>query len=425
MKIKRLEMKNFAKFTDFECEFDGKVTHLVGINGAGKTTVGLTAIWAGLKGISENDRGGQLLGERFRFIGSAKKSADIEIVVFDEARQQEVTIRNHITKDANKITVSPVQSADWINDLLSVAFLSAKNFTGKTSQEQALLLGIETGPLDAKIAEIKTEGTVLSRELKAIGEIGECKAVEEVNFSELVKEKTRIEEYNEDQNQIAEEREELVSQIEQQEEHIARLQNQIEHATAELNRDQDILKKMKDPEPLIPLDEINEKINNAQSTNAAAARYQQWKEDKARREKAAAALEKCKERLKAARQDRIDYIKTFDFGFEGLTVDEKGGLLLNERPIREPYFSKGELEIIVAKIHAAQNPGLKVRFIDNFEVLDQPNQEKIIKELLDKGFQVITAEIGESATKANTILLRECKRAETETPEGEGKDKLI
>jgi ABC-type oligopeptide transport system ATPase subunit len=425
MKIKRLEMKNFAKFTDFECEFDGKVTHLVGINGAGKTTVGLTAIWAGLKGISENDRGGQLLGERFRFIGSAKKSADIEIVVFDEARQQEVTIRNHITKDANKITVSPVQSADWINDLLSVAFLSAKNFTGKTRQEQAILLGIDTGPLDAKITEIKTEGTVLARELKAIGEIGECKEVEVVDFAELVREKTRIEKHNEDQDALSEEIEGRTIAIQEKKEFIAELKAQLKEAIADSKKMQDALDAMPEPELPIPTGEINKRINNAQSTNAAAARYQQWKEDKARRDKAAEALEKCKERLKAARQDRIDYIKTFNFGFDGLTVDEKGGLLLNERPIREPYFSKGELEIIVAKIHAAQNPGLKVRFIDNFEVLDQPNQEKIIKELLDKGFQVITAEIGQSATKANTILLKECKRAETETPEGEGKDKLI
>ena len=47
MKLKSLKLKNFGKFTDFEIEYDDKVTKLIGMNGDGKTTVGLTAIWAG------------------------------------------------------------------------------------------------------------------------------------------------------------------------------------------------------------------------------------------------------------------------------------------------------------------------------------------------------------------------------------------
>ena len=69
MKIKSLKLTNFAKFTDFEIEFDGNITRLVGLNGDGKTTVGLNAIWAGIKGISLKCKDGQLFGDRFRFIG--------------------------------------------------------------------------------------------------------------------------------------------------------------------------------------------------------------------------------------------------------------------------------------------------------------------------------------------------------------------
>ena len=86
MKIKKLKLDNFAEFTNFEVEFDGKITNLIGINGSGKTTIGLTAIWACLKGISEKSGKGQLIGERYRFIGSSKDTANIELTLLDEEK---------------------------------------------------------------------------------------------------------------------------------------------------------------------------------------------------------------------------------------------------------------------------------------------------------------------------------------------------
>jgi len=84
-------------------------------------------------------------------------------------------------------------------------------------------------------------------------------------------------------------------------------------------------------------------------------------------------------------------------------------LLLKDRPIREPYFSRSELEMIVARFHSSLSPELKVRFIDDFELFDEENQQKMIDNLLAAGFQVITAEVGNKAINKNTILLRECK----------------
>ena len=105
---------------------------------------------------------------------------------------------------------------------------------------------------------------------------------------------------------------------------------------------------------------------------------------------------------------RNAYMAGHEFGFAGLTTDEEGSLLLNDRPINESYFSTGELEMIVAKLHAAQNPEFKCRFIDDFERIDDENQEKILKELLDAGFQIIVAEVGRSSEKDNVIVLSEC-----------------
>ena len=102
-----------------------------------------------------------------------------------------------------------------------------------------------------------------------------------------------------------------------------------------------------------------------------------------------------------------------------LGVDDSGNLVLNDRLIKEPYFSKGELEIMVAKLYMSVNPDLKVRFIDDFELLDEDNQAKILKQLLDAGFQVITAEVGKSPKHKNSILLRECSKVDSYTPKPE------
>ena len=50
MKINKIKLKNFGKVVNMEIELDDHVTRLVWLNGAGKTTIGLTSLWLALKG---------------------------------------------------------------------------------------------------------------------------------------------------------------------------------------------------------------------------------------------------------------------------------------------------------------------------------------------------------------------------------------
>jgi len=466
-KLKGLKLKNFGKFTDFEIIFKDDVTRLVGVNGAGKTTVGLTAIWAGIKGISENNKGGSLIGERFRFIGSQKATADIEVIVYDEATKQQITITNHISKTGNQITCAPVQDPEWLNNFLSVAFLSAKNFCSMTSKEQALLLGINTSTYDAEIKALKEEYTMINRELRAFGEIPAMEKVERVDVSELSKQKEEIraklnnayrknketnEKLRNEYNQLVyKTRADVVKfNIDQdaKEEHIANIiacKNEILDicdrydglidlvdiskldafiSTMPKGEDHKFIEeeaaKIKAPvyiDPEMPDDTelrmIDIKILDASTTNEEANKYLQYLQRVEAKEAKRAELDanQCKQNEKEA--ERLAYIKSFKFGFEGLGVDEEGGLILHGRPVRDPHFSKGELEIIVANLHASMNPQLKVRFIDEFQSLDEDNQAKLLDTLLKEGFQVIIAEVGKEKKGDDTILLRECRQVES------------
>lgn len=412
IKIKKLKLDNFVKFTDFEIEFHGKITNLIGINGSGKTTVGLTAIWACLKGIAEKSTNGQLIGERYRFIGDLKKTADIELTLFDESADVEITIKNKISKDSNKITFdAPIGykiDNEWVKNLLSVAFLSAKNFTQCSSKEQALMLGIDTKAYDDHLKDLKQDYTYVNRKIRGFGDIKSCEKVQKVSISELLAEKNKIDAHNAKQTRIDSDIQSLNAANQKIQDNISALQKEME-----INAKKII--ELGSTEDLIDVTGIVNKINNAEEINKKAIEYDMYIQKKSEYELIREEIESNKRNQEQVKRERMEYIKSFKFPFDELSVNDDGELLLNDRPIKDPYFSKGELEIIVAKLHAKKNPGLKVRFIDDFELLDEKNQEVIVKSLINDGFQIITAKVGdETEFKKNSVLLRESKIVEDE-----------
>ncbi len=416
MKVKNLKLNNFAKFTDFEIEYDRNITRLVGINGSGKTTAGITGIWATLKGIAEKGKGGQLIGERFRFIGPKKSSADLELILVDEKQgNAEITVKNHITASSNKITFEPPEGylvkEGWLENLLAVALMSAKNFSQLTAKAQALALGIDTTKYDEQIVSVKAEYKDLNRDHRGLGDTPHADMVECVSILDLVQEKDKIDRTN---REYAANRGELEANQQAQataENLVDVFSGKLEAAKADLKKISQIVERAPDVPVDIPTEKIVEQIANAEETNAAAAAWEKAKEIREKKAALLGALEKNKKEQGFLQAQRTKYIKgALAVDVEGLEVDETGGLVLHDKPIREPYFSKGELEVAVARIYAATNPELKIRFLDDFDVLDEANQSEIIVDLLEAGFQIITAETKRSDSEGGVVELRECKK---------------
>lgn len=404
MKLKKIKLSNFGKISNIEVEFNGSITRLVGLNGSGKTTIGLTAIWAGLKGIAEKGKDGSLIGERFRFIGPNKKSADVSITLIDELKNNtEIIVTNRITEQGNSIVFNAPDgysvNTKWLNELFNVAFLSAKNFTQLSGKEQALLLGVDTSQFDSNIAELKSEFTLINRTIKSFGDLEEVEEKKEVSLSDLIKEKDAADKANEEAKTFNDNLDRIKKEVEDAKAQITLLQEKVTKGEAWLSN--------KVEKKIVPTDPIVKKIQNAEEDNKLAAAYNTYVLNKAALQKEKEKLASNKAKQEAEVKKRLDFITSFNFGIEGVSVSEDGVLLIDDKPVRDPYFSKGELELIVARLHMAVNPSLKIRFIDDLELLDEGNQEKLIKELLDHGFQVITAEVGDIAKGENTLLLRE------------------
>ncbi len=406
MKIKELRLKNFAKFEDFELVFGNHITHLVGINGSGKTTVGLVAIWAGFKGIAEKSGTGQLIGERFRFISPGKKSLDIKITLQDEQTNDYIYLKRHITKRENQITITSDSkrplTKEYIENLFNISFMSASHFASLTGQEQAAAMGIDTGKFDSQLAMAKAKAADIRRDIKKIGELVPVDKCERIEWEDLQEKRNNAVRHNQKQEDIVREKEDMEKAIASFEERIKDLQEPLNELKQEIEA-------LPEPGMLFNLEEIEEEVTGVVENNERASKYETYIESCNELKALETSLENSKSRQEDITAERSTYLQGATFGIKGLQIDEKGQLTKNDKLIRTPYFSKGELEMIVARIGISLNPELKVRFVDDFELLDTANQKKLVTNLSKRGFQIITASVGDTKSKENSVLLRGCK----------------
>jgi hypothetical protein len=321
------------------------------------------------------------------------------------------------------------------------------------------MLGIDVSSFDNELSELKKSATELRAEIKAFGKIEEVEPVEKIDVSALNKREKEIEAGLNDQyiknREENERRRKVHKTLEKDAEETIKNWHDETHKRLELKVFlEDALKRLvdkgytgnevtefietfpePDPEPsvIIPeleliepeipdgfeLRDIRKQIEDAWETNALYQEYFAYTkqvEEKAELEK---NLEKNLDDQKECIIARNEYLSSHDYGFRGMSVDDNGELVLSvngedARPLKQPYFSKGEMEMIMARLHIAMNPEFRVRFIDDFECITEPNDEKILKMLLDNGFQVVVAEARKPGKRDNEIIIKECRIDEGE-----------
>ena len=429
MKLKKLRLKNWVKFEDFELIFNDDITHLVGMNGDGKTTIGCTAIWAGFKGIAEKSSTGALIGQRFRFITEGKKSLDVEITLHDEEKGQVIVLTRHITKTTNTIKIEPLytdkpgMSREDVESLFNVAFLSASHFSALTGKEQAAAMGMDTASFDTDLKDKKEEAQGYRRDIKKIGDLSPVEECTKKDINVLYENQKKATAHNTEQAKAVgvlstwkDKIEEIDADINKHIELFDTAKREHEELIAELNEERitasTTVKEFPPINDPIDLEPIEAEIKTIVESNQKFYAYETYLKDKEEKEEFEDSLQANLIKQKNIQNDRAKYLQSKSFGIKGLQIDEDGNLTKDGKLIRGPYFSKGELEILVARIGMNLNPELKVRFIDDFELLDDDNQEKLIKHLTKKGFQIITATVGNKKKDDKSVLLRACKIAD-------------
>jgi hypothetical protein len=349
----------------------------------------------------------------------------------------------------------------WLNSLFNIFLIAPKRFIDLTSKEQAVALGIVTKQWDDKISVLKEEYSVLNKEIKKLELLEVVEPVEKAPLESLQARKMEIkeqlaEQYLQNQNankatrkawdeakQVIDEetrvfntkQANLVIKFNECQNAFMILKNHghtsadVQEFLAGLTNEIKPQKRAADSYPEEPqwipelpdqtaLDAIDEKIVAASEINAKAQLYEDYLkklEEKASKELARLENTRKQEELYSA---RLEYIKAFNFPLDSLSVDDEGGLLLKEKPLKPQYFSTGELLRIVPTLICSQNPELKYIFIQEANLLDLETLEKIEEDLTSKGFQLVFEMVGkEKIIDKNCILLRNSKEVQ-EYPTG-------
>lgn len=473
MKVKSASAKNFAKFEQISVDFDPYLTYLIGKNGAGKSTVGLNILWAAMQGIAQKSDGGTkpILGERFRFVGPNGPSTELQITLIDEYRKNaEIKVTRRITRSGGT-TLSFDAPEDygvelnqtWLNMLFNVFLIAPKKFLELNSRQQALELGIDVTKYNIELAELKDEATILGRELRAFGDLQYVEKVEAVSLQELRDQKSKIQdrlqhEYNENVAKNKEIEDSYKWEVatwermkKEYEQHITKNEVNVFSATEALktlrglgyngNEVSDFIDKLAawkpekqftDAPPVMPelpdprpdqreLADIDEKIEAAVETNVQAERYRVYSEQLEKKNNVVKKIDDNKAAQAKKIEERNAYIKTCKLPFKNLTVNDDGELLFDGKPIKEQYFSTGELLKLIPILLVQQNPEFKYIFLQDFWALDEDKQKEVIDYLTKQGFQLVIEKVGKTKEERSTsILLKDQKVVDTyETEEND------
>jgi hypothetical protein len=156
------------------------------------------------------------------------------------------------------------------------------------------------------------------------------------------------------------------------------------------------------------MEAIDKRISDAAETNQKALLYDQYIEKKKLKDEKKQDLDANQTAQRAKENERVEYIKKFKFPFSNISVGEDGELLLAGKPIKEPYFSTGEILKVVPILISTRNPELKYVFLQDFNLMDDDKQKEIEQFLTGKGFQLVVEMVGkQKITDKNCILLKD------------------
>lgn len=397
MKIKSIYVKNFGNVKEFSANIGPGINYILAMNGGNKSTLALTAVWSCLQGIAEkNGKDTEVLkGKRSMWVGRYGTDAEIEIVLTDPA-DIDYTVNRKILENKLEITSSDGRKLgqEWINEFWNGMMLSPIAFSRLPAREQAEYLGIDTSEYDTKIEELKDEAKGIRAVIKSFGEIEIPEKVEAVDIAELSGDKDAIVKYNQKQQQARRDIESAEQRVLACELEVESLMQKLQIAQVALDNRKRELKVLPQPQTELSTELVDQKISAASETNAKAIAYEQAV--KRQEEKSAKENELAENIAKQKDEEakKIDYMQSFDFpqGMN-LTVDDKGGLMMDGRPIKQPEFSHAECIKISTLLVSSLNPEFKYIFLEDWNTVDSTKSAEIFEWLLGKGFQVLAEKV--------------------------------
>ena len=394
MKIIELKVTNFLKIETAEITPRGNVVVLAGKNGAGKSSLGIRAIWAALGGKD---------AALERPIRKGAEKAEILLTLGSDVDAPKLCVRRSFSAASTRLEVTEVRADGgrakfsspqrMVKALIDSMAIDPLRFCDLPSaaqvEEISRVVGLDVSDIDEEISRVVDERRDLNRSLRAAGEIvapagdpptridlGELsKALDDararVQAKALCAEKTRAAEHDltrhrERRQALAQKKADLMERLAQVEQDISQISDA--ETAAEIRRDvlSEELRVHGTPtederaltEQLRQADEIN---RTADAYAAAVCRHEEHSRILAQAEHFTAKLAS----LRSARTERIAAVK---MPLDGLSIGD-GNIMIDGIPISQASTAQ-RLEI-GARVAIAKRPRLRVFYVEHGSLLDE------------------------------------------------------
>jgi len=440
-KIQEIGCKNFGKFKSFKANISPDVTFFCGWNGAGKSTAALDIVWSSLSGIAKKNMDDNMVADRFRFIGDYGKSAKADIVIEEINTGRKTKIERVIRKDTTELRITDHDGKkldkSFVKKIFNSLFLNLTAFSELEPVQQAKSLGIDTSSYDAKRKEIEIFRRDAGRESKkniavyedfkkglpadffdSDGNPKEFVRIDTAKIHQRIREAVlldqqkqkdnderhqaqcdRILSHNERVDGLTAEKQSLerliiqdTAEIEALRDRISKLQDNIEYHRSEHDKI-NVLIRMEAPvrEKIEPTDisMIEKEYSEAEKHNDNCVKIETLMIHEFDYKKSDKAHQTRQAEIDEIDKKRMEYIQSCNLPFSNMTIDTEGGLLVDNRPFSNKYFSAGEIIKYTAMILAKNPPELRYVFIENASLIDPENLESLLEYLNENDFQVI------------------------------------
>ncbi len=395
MKIIELRAENIKKIRAIEIKPKESTVVISGKNGAGKSSV-LDSIWYALTGKDS-------LKKTSKPIREGEDHASVVVNMGDYIVTRNWTSNeNSYLKVENKEGAkygSPQQLLDSLIGGLSFDPLEFARMDKKEQKEVLLkLLGLSSDveKLDNQYREIFNERTFIGRNLKATKAQFEDMAKPkdtlpevEVNISDLTQKLSEAIENNKAVREFEYDVSENKSALKEVEKKISELLAEKEQLISNIKSSEETLAKSK----VIPIQDLQEKIDNAGQTNNEIRNAKAYYKKKSEVGKAEKSYKEKSEELKKITSKKSELIKTVTMPIEGISFDDEN-VLYKDIPFSQ--LSSAEQLKVSISMAMSMNPKLRIVRIMDGSLLDSTNM-KTIKEMADNNdFQIWIEKVDES-----------------------------
>lgn len=452
-KIKQITANNFGKVFALEADLAPDLNYLVGMNGAGKTTVGVNILQFVMQGVStrkSQDAPYPLEAERFRVIGPHAASAQASITFHDTKLNCDIKVTRKVTKSAQELHFDApegiVLDQQWLTDLFNYYLIAPKAFAQLSSKEQALSLGIDTTEYDEKIEkakeDLKSANTLLAEAKKKVEEksvsaeiakeytskkevqeitarlqkASDAKTASTTRLSNIETKTEKIEEVNAEIEEHRAEIKRLEAKITEKETKVNTLQTEIGELNAQESEYE--MSLTEDPDNF-DIEKINQELSELNKHNENFEAVQEHREAIDQEAEKQKTVDEKKKAVKDAEAEKTTYLQGKKLPFSNLSINEKGELLVDSKPLKPPYFSTGELNKLIPILMSSQNPEFKYVFIQDYNLLDEKKGQELIDFLLKKDYQLVIEYVGtEKGGLDNKIILKDCRVVDSYNEDG-------